>query len=102
HDPELLAAIAAYNEEDVIATWLLRDWLLERKAEVGEIPSPEPLPPSKPKVEDADRAALRDALLATGDPSRELVAQLLDYHERERKPVWWAFFDRLERTSEGI
>jgi predicted RecB family nuclease len=101
-DPELLSAIAAYNEEDVIATRLLRDWLLERKAEAGEIPSPEPLPPSQPKAEDADRAALRDALLATGDPPRELVAQLLDYHDRERKPVWWAFFDRLERTSEEL
>jgi predicted RecB family nuclease len=101
-DPALLSAIAAYNEEDVIATRLLRDWLLERKAEAGEIPSPEPLPPSPPKAEDADRAALRDALLATGDPARELVAQLLDYHDRERKPVWWAFFDRLERTSEEL
>ena len=49
-DPALLSAIAAYNEEDVIATRLLRDWLLERKAEAGEIPSPEPLPPSQPKA----------------------------------------------------
>ncbi|HEY1775688.1 MAG TPA: TM0106 family RecB-like putative nuclease, partial [Solirubrobacteraceae bacterium] len=101
-DPELLSAIAAYNEEDVIATRLLRDWLLERKAEAGEIPSPDPLPPSQPKAEDADRAALRDALLASGDGPSNLVAQLLDYHDRERKPVWWAFFDRLERTSEEL
>jgi predicted RecB family nuclease len=101
-DPRLLAAIAAYNEEDVIATWLLRDWLLERKQEAGEIPSPQPVPPSVPKPQDADRAALREALLASGDPARALVGQLLDYHDRERKPVWWAFFDRLEKTSEEL
>nr|MBA2332364.1 DNA2/NAM7 family helicase [Actinomycetota bacterium] len=27
---------------------------------------------------------------------------LLDYHERERKTVWWAFFDRLEKTTEEL
>ena len=32
------------------------------------------------------------------DAGEELAAQLLDYHDRERKPVWWAFFDRLEMT----
>ena len=101
-DPATLSAIAAYNEEDVIATRLLRDWLLELKAQAGEIPSPEPLPPSQAKPEDADRTALREALLATADPPGELVAQLLDYHDRERKPVWWAFFDRLERTPEDL
>src|SRR5258705_8454385 len=41
-DPELLAQIDAYNEEDCIATLLLRDWLLELKREAierfGEVP----------------------------------------------------------------
>ena len=101
-DPEILSAIAAYNEEDVLATRLLRDWLLARKAEAGEIAAPEPLPPSEPKPQDTERAALRDALLATADPARELLGHLLDYHDRERKPVWWAFFDRLEQTSEEL
>ena len=32
----------------------------------------------------------------------ELAAQLLDYHDRERKPVWWAFFDRVEQTPEEL
>ena len=30
-----------------------------------------------------------------------LAAQLLDYHDRERKPVWWAFFDRIEHDAGG-
>ena len=48
------------------------------------------MPPEK-----AERAELRQQLLDAGE---ELAAQLLDYHERERKPVWWAFFDRIEMT----
>ena len=50
---------------------------------------------SRSPEEKAERAALRAALLDAGE---ELAAQLLDYHDRERKPVWWAFFDRLEMT----
>src|SRR5205823_3865357 len=31
-----------------------------------------------------------------------LLAQLLVYHRREQKPVWWGFFDRIGRTSEEL
>ena len=40
---------------------------------------------------DAERAALRDRLLAgaeEGEP-RRLLAHLLDYHQREAQPQWW-------------
>ena len=98
----LLDQIDAYNREDCIATLLLRDWLLERRAEAleqfGPFPLPEPketkpLPPIK-----EERAALRAELLDAGE---ELAAQLLDYHDRERKPVWWAFFDRARDDAGG-
>ena len=101
HDDALLAQIDAYNEEDCIATLLLRDWLLELRDEAiarfGPLPQPEPkeireTPPAK-----VERAALRARLLDAGE---ELAAQLLDYHDRERKPVWWAFFDRVEMSTE--
>ena len=99
HDQALLDQIDAYNLEDCIATLLLRDWLLERRAEAlaafGPFPLPEPKE-SKPVAEEkAARAELRARLLDAGE---ELAAQLLDYHDRERKPVWWAFFDRVEMT----
>jgi uncharacterized protein len=96
----LLDKIAAYNEEDCIATLLLRDWLLERRAEAlrefGPFPQPEPVEPKPVPEGKAERAALREALLHEGE---ELAAHLLDYHERERKPVWWAFFERLEKPD---
>ena len=98
-DDSLLRQIDEYNHEDCIATRLLRDWLLERRdealAQFGPFPLPEPVelkPIPEVKVE---RAALRAQLLDAGE---ELAAQLLDYHDRERKPIWWAFFDRIEMT----
>ena len=91
--------IDAYNREDCIATRLLRDWLLERRdealAQFGPFPLPEPEEPKPIPEVKVERAALRAQLLDAGE---ELAAQLLDYHDRERKPVWWAFFDRIEMT----
>ena len=44
------------------------------------------------------RPRARSSASALLDAGEELAAQLLDYHDRERKPVWWAFFDRIEMT----
>ncbi|MGH3093426.1 MAG: DEAD/DEAH box helicase, partial [Gaiellaceae bacterium] len=101
-DDAVLAEIAAYNEEDCLATLLLRDWLLERKAEAiatfGPIPTPAPVDPREERPEKVARAELRLLLLETGDPAAALAGELLDYHDRERKPVWWAFFERVEMS----
>jgi predicted RecB family nuclease len=105
-DPATLDAIAAYNREDCIATRLLRDWLVDRRQEAlaafGPFPVTAPEEPKPIPARKADRAALREALLETGDETCALGAQLLDYHYRERKPVWWAFFDRREMTPEQL
>jgi uncharacterized protein len=102
-DRSILDTIAAYNEEDCLATLALRDWLLERRAEAlaqfGPFPLPEPEESKEPRPEKVARAELREQLLDAGE---ELAAQLLDYHDRERKPVWWAFFDRIEQTPEEL
>ena len=99
----LLDQIDAYNREDCIATRLLRDWLLERRAEAlaefGPFPLPEPKTPKPIPEGKVERARLRQELLDAGE---ELAAQLLDYHDRERKPVWWAYFDRIEMTPEEL
>jgi uncharacterized protein len=116
-DAALLEAIRAYNEEDCLSTLLLRDWLLERRAEAEsqyrrELAWFEPEPP-RPVSDDAaealaERERLRAELLAglPDDPNeltedervRYLAAHLLEYHRREAKPVWWAFFDRLGKS----
>ena len=103
-DPALLDAIEAYNEEDCLATLLLRDWLLERRAggarRVRAVPPPEPVEPKPVPPAKAERAALRER--AARARARSSRAQLLDYHGREGKPVWWAFFDRIEQTPEEL
>ena len=103
HERSILDAIADYNREDCEATRVLRDWLLERRGEALERSGPFPLSeheePRETSPEKAERAELRAALL---DAGHELAAQLLDYHDRERKPVWWAFFDRIEQTPEEL
>ena len=108
-DDALLAAIAAYNEEDCRSTLLLREWLLERRAEAEaewgrEIGWREPreVRGITPEAAEAleERGRLREELLAGAeeDDERWLAAQLLDYHRREAKPAWWAFFQRLKLT----
>ena len=102
-DRSILDEIAFYNEEDCLATLALRDWLLGRReealAQFGPFPQPEPEEPKPTPPEKIARAELREQLLGAGE---ELAAQLLDYHDRERKPVWWAFFDRIEQTPEQL
>jgi predicted RecB family nuclease len=102
-DQTLLDAIGAYNEEDCLSTLKLREWLLGLRAEarIGEwrqLPIPRQ---STPEAEEAleEREQLEHDLFAGGE---ELMAQLLGYHRREAKPVWWAFFDRLEKTPSEL
>jgi uncharacterized protein len=119
-----LQEIAHYNMEDCRSTRLLRDWLLERaresKAQYGDPPpAPELVPPDDEKGreererDEAERAELSFRLTAGlpgGDPAalqgdarlRWLLAQLLEYHQREARPVWWSFFDRMKMLPEQL
>jgi predicted RecB family nuclease len=110
HDPAVLDAIAAYNEEDSLSTVGLRNWLLTVRP--GPVPPPEEREPREPPADAAETEELRAALLAglpddhhdiaEADRPRWLLAQLLLYHRREEKPVWWAFFARIGLTSEEL
>ncbi|HEY8644550.1 MAG TPA: TM0106 family RecB-like putative nuclease [Gaiellaceae bacterium] len=109
-DPAILDEISDYNEEDCVSTLQLRDWLLPKRP--GAAPQPEESEPREPRDGAVETEELRQALLtglpddphdvADADRPRWLLAQLLLYHRREAKPVWWAFFDKLGRTSEEL
>jgi predicted RecB family nuclease len=110
-DAELLEAIERYNEEDCVSTVRLADWLAERKAEAERqfgvaIPWREPPERREPDEEAVEaleeRTRLREQLLASGDPALVLAGQLLEYHRREAKPGWWAYFERLKQTPEDL
>ncbi|MGH7010286.1 MAG: TM0106 family RecB-like putative nuclease, partial [Caulobacteraceae bacterium] len=113
-DAGILDAIERYNEEDCRSTARLRDWL-ERQRPAGasfglaDIP-PEPDEASlewarKREEREADRRALAGAIRASdaGDGSvRDLLAELLWFHQRAQKPVHWQRFDRQTWTDEEL
>ena len=95
-DDTLLPEVERYNEEDCRSTYELHEWLLSiRPTDVLWRLPPEMRPPKEETLErDAERAALRERLLAgseEGDP-RRLLGLLVDYHQREARPQWWAWF----------
>lgn len=117
----LLEAIEAYNQADCLSTLKLHRWLLERRDEAERSfattipwrPAPEPYAPSPQAAQARDDAAqLANALsddidenvnLMSGEQrGRWLMAQLLHYHRREDKPVWWAYFERLDMSAEEL
>lgn len=100
----LLAEIAEYNRYDCESTIRLRDWLLARAADAGVAPR---LPAIVDEDEKEQVTPLEGALTEFAGlvPATErtpvqqavaLYAGSIGYHRRERKPFWWAHFDRLQ------
>ncbi len=121
----ILDEIAAYNEDDCLSTLKLRDWLLERRAEAeGEFEGteaarwiewfeaePQERGEAQLEIREENEALYRALLEGVPDEegrrdaeqgARGLMAQLLEYHHREARPVWWAFFDRLDAEVERL
>jgi len=95
-DESLLTEVERYNEEDCRSTFELHEWLLSiRPSDRPWRAPPDERPPSEEAIErDEERAVLRDRLLAgteQGEP-RRLLAHLVEYHQREARPQWWAWF----------
>jgi uncharacterized protein len=111
-EQSILDAIAAYNEQDLRSTLMLRDWLEDRRPQAETefgiiIPRPAPQP-SEPSVElkqwEQDIEDLF-ARLAGGEPvgsPRWLLAQQLWWHRREQKSDWWGYYERLKMTDEDL
>jgi AAA domain/RNase_H superfamily len=103
-DAARLEAIADYNADDCRSTQGLRDWLLGERGLVGYLDAAPPSPPSAQQLaRHAEVERLEAELLAGGeDPGKRLLADLLQYHRREARPEWWAFFERLGRTPDEL
>ncbi|WP_070377773.1 TM0106 family RecB-like putative nuclease [Rhodococcus sp. WMMA185] len=104
----LLEGIAEYNRYDCDSTLKLRDWLVaqNKKHKVG-FRAPDDAPTVVSEELTPAEAALRE--FAGPGPSEHrdhdrqaaaLMAAAVGYHRRERKPFWWAHFDRLDATSD--
>ena len=126
-DSAILVRIVGYNRDDCVSTWMLRDWLVQRRPELAaqigmsrfrdrSRRTPTPTPTSSPsplaRVKAAEERLTAGVPVAEADRTPEeqarwLLAQLLSWHRREEKPGWWRFFyllrDRLtdqERIEE--
>jgi predicted RecB family nuclease len=104
--PALLDEIAAYNLEDCRSTLGLLEWLHRvRPPDLPwpDPPEPHPLSPKATEAIDA-RQQLRQELVDGAEPGtpRWLAGELLEYHRREARPAWWAYFDRLGKSPEEL
>jgi uncharacterized protein len=118
-DPAILEDIERYNEDDCVSTDRLHGWLLARRADLltrragafGWRPPPEEreAPPAnaRPELERELLAGLRPPLtleaFRNADETfrrRWLLGNLVDFHRREAKPIWWELYDRYERIDE--
>lgn len=118
----ILKDIRDYNEVDCESTWQAAEWLreLQSKESVSYRPKIGKLKDDSEETETVSKgseAAQRRRQLATqllqqipDKPTtrakhaerwqiQELLAQLLEFHRREEKPVWWAMFDRAAMSE---
>jgi predicted RecB family nuclease len=118
-DQQILEEIADYNCDDCVSTLKLRDWLIGLREEaVQEFDGWEEAhwirwfevehqePSEKALAIREENEALMRALLDgvpndptlrdEGERARFQMAQLLEYHHREARPVWWALFERMD------
>jgi len=115
----LLRRIRDYNEEDCRSTFELAAWLRARAGEAGIAYQPlarrERGEPPESQAREARRArrALAERMRARlpADPAerardagrwqvQELLAQLLEFHAREARPVWWELFELAAMREE--
>jgi predicted RecB family nuclease len=101
-----LDEIAAYNQDDCRATLALRDWLVEHRPEGAAWAERPEAPPDDEDQQEAVAARERLRLLLRagvdiGSP-KWLAAELLEYHRREAKPIWWWFFARCGMSLDEL
>lgn len=116
---ETLAAVALYNHEDCLSTRRLRDWLESLRSNFIEEGADIPRPVSR--TGEASEAlserqevirSLYESLVAgipenheDRDPAQQatwLLAQMLDWHRREEKSMWWEYFRLLAASPEDL
>jgi predicted RecB family nuclease len=118
---DILERIEHYNRDDVVSNLRLRDWLEGRRDELIaagiQIPRPAPretpLPPevteTMARVEalagrlaDADYVPHDDVEQPPEVHARWLLAQLLSWHRREDKAMWWDFHRLMDLAPEQL
>lgn len=106
----ILKSIRDYNEDDCRSTEEMNRWLRALAEKNGIAPSTaakamasaapyeaKDLPP-----EVVARHEVIAKLREKGDDTAVALADLLDFHRREEKPMWWRMFDRAAASPEEL
>lgn len=121
-EPALLEAIERYNEDDCDSTAGLHAWLVQVRPggmpwrQVGEAARQQRADQDAKAADREQRQHEHEALVASlvaGNPRdladwsadhqlRVLTSQLLDFHRRCDKPVWWKIFACQEMTEQEL
>lgn len=125
-DDDLLRQIAEYNEEDCVSTWKLRDWLLTLRPDHtawfrgpgsgghgsgghgsgghGSGGGAAAATPARKEWEIEYEDCQRRLGVFEEDPPEDgrRIADLLEFHNREAKPEWWAAFERRDKTTDEL
>jgi predicted RecB family nuclease len=111
---QILTDIRDYNRDDCESTAQLRDWLI-KLADANGLPrcrstkatkSSQPYEEKEVPADAAARLAIADKLkqraVEEDDPVANILADIMDFHRREEKPLWWRFFDRRDASEEEL
>ena len=103
----ILKGIREYNEDDCKSTAELLMWLKEIAAEHKIAAKPSNIEQAPPKTSElptevAARLETEEKLRARSDAVSVVLADLIGFHRREEKPIWWRMFDRADATSEEL
>ncbi len=120
-ETDILERIERYNRDDVVSNQRLRDWLEGLRDELIRtgIEIPRPAPRETPLPAELTEAMARvqalvdrlaDPDYVPGDPGMRpteihacwLLAQLLGWHRREDKAMWWDFHRLMDLTPEQL
>lgn len=92
-DQSILDDIRRYNRDDVRSTLDLHIWLEARRAELAASGHAlaRPVPEGLREIGDDERAEIQlaESLVGAG---HHLLAGLVGWHRREKRPEWWDFF----------
>ncbi len=109
---ETLRNIRDYNIDDCDSTQELYMWLYARQSEnsiefKGKTSEPEEVPESvSDKITVVNQLLSHSAEMTESDPEAARLlrhfAFSLDFHRREKKPMYWKLFDRLDATPDEL
>jgi uncharacterized protein len=99
----ILKGIRNYNEDDCRSTAQLSQWLRETARAHGITPAAsttQPIVERELPPEAVARQALAAQLRHHHDEAAKVLADVVDFHRREEKPMWWRMFDRAAALPE--